>query len=474
MLRLTEPEDESNLNALENKADGGKDNKVGTILIVGRGSSAAELMRPEMLGRQPAVTRLPGPVSVIKSALPGASLVVLCARAGDEEEVAQLGHWVRAASPMARLMLVADVSCEALAVTALRAGFQEYLVWPVDRLVLCQAVAGLQRPGLDMEPIKPRVPVLPSLIGQSTCMQQLRARIERLAKVDATVLLVGETGTGKDLVARHLHESSHRQGGPFVALNCAALPDGLLESELFGHERGAFTGAHQPYKGKVRLAEGGTLFLDEIGDMPLPAQAKLLRLLENREVFAIGASAVCQVNIRLVAATNHQLEHRVADGLFRQDLYYRLNVARLLLPTLRQRREDIEALAHGFLQDLANHHHQPPCRLTVAARQALMRYSWPGNVRELRNVLESAVLMAERDVIDVGDLGYLAANQVAVQDEHATHLEERTLLLRTLNQTRWNKSEAALRLNWSRMTLYRKLAKYELSPPDDGMPGVSV
>ncbi|WP_249384132.1 sigma-54 dependent transcriptional regulator [Chitinivorax sp. B] len=443
---------------------------MGKVLVVGSGVCADALMRPDWLGGMSGVARLNLDRAGARHGLSGAEVVLFCAGRWDMPQVAELGGWMRSVSPATALMLVADVSSEALAVAALRAGFREYLAWPLSLETFMQALAGIR----SSHPASPNQKVTPStlspLLGQSEIMHCLRTRIQRLAQADATVLIVGETGTGKDLVARHLHHASQRHDGPCVALNCAALPDSLFESELFGHERGAFTGAHQAYKGKVRLAEGGTLFLDEIGDMPLVAQAKLLRLLENREVFALGASQVCRVDIRLIAATNQQLEQRVEAGLFRQDLYYRLNVARLDLPPLRDHLDDVELLARSVLQELSAHYRCRPCRLDSTALRILSGYHWPGNVRELRNVLESAMLTADGELIYGRDLGRIADNlQMTMQPQTAgTVVEERSLLLHTLNETHWNKSEAAQRLNWSRMTLYRKLAKYDLTPPEGG------
>ena len=300
--------------------------------------------------------------------------------------------------------------------------------------------------------------VEPILLGQSAAMVRLRCQLDRIARSDSTVLITGETGTGKELVARYVHLKSARRNRPFVALNCAALPESLIESELFGHARGAFTGAHQAYKGKVRLAAGGTLFLDEIGDMNLSAQARLLRFLESGEVFSVGGLHAETVPVRVIAATNQDLAQRMRQGLFRKDIYYRLNIAGIELCPLCERKSDLDELVAHFLALLEARYALRLKGITAAARRLFLRYAWPGNVRELKNVLESAVLQAEGDVIDVRHLpGYVTAEMRAPQA-----LDEREMLLHTLASTNWNKSAAAQSLHWSRMTLYRKLAKYHL------------
>ena len=298
----------------------------------------------------------------------------------------------------------------------------------------------------------------PILLGQSARMAELRRQLDRIARGDTTVLITGQTGTGKELVARYVHMQSPRRSQPFVALNCAALPESLIESELFGHARGAFTGAHEAYKGKVRLAAGGTLFLDEIGDMAVSAQARVLRFLESGEVFSVGALRSEVVPVRIVAATNHDLAERVRGGQFRKDIYYRLNIASVELCPLCERKDDIDELVAHFLARLEMQYAVRLKGISAGVRRLFMRYSWPGNVRELKNVLESAALQAESELLDVRHLpSYVMAEMHAPQA-----LSEREMLLHTLASTRWNKSAAAQSLHWSRMTLYRKLAKYQL------------
>ena len=242
------------------------------------------------------------------------------------------------------------------------------------------------------------------LIGESTAMRRVLERVERLAPSDATVLLAGESGTGKELVARALHAGSARASGPFVAVNCAALSETLLESELFGHEKGAFTGAIAQKKGRVELAHRGTLFLDEIGELALPLQAKLLRVLQEREVERVGGTRPIRVDVRVVAASHRDLAAAVAAGTFRQDLYYRLNVVTVRLPPLRERREDVPLLARWFLADVAAACKRPVGAISPAARRLLVAHSWPGNVRELRNAIEHAVVLGNGDTVLPEDL----------------------------------------------------------------------
>ena len=236
--------------------------------------------------------------------------------------------------------------------------------------------------------------LFPDIIGQSKVMRGVFNQIVKVAPKESTVLITGETGTGKELIARSIHQHSKRQDQPFVAINCAAIPEALLESELFGYEKGAFTGANTKKPGKFELADGGTLFLDEIGDMPLETQAKVLRAIEEHTIERVGAIKPTKVNVRFIAATNRNLEKMVESGLFRQDLFYRLNVFSILLPPLRHRREDIPLLTEKFLNEMGKERH-----LSSEALQLLMTNDWPGNVRELKNALESAAVLADKKIL---------------------------------------------------------------------------
>ena len=298
-------------------------------------------------------------------------------------------------------------------------------------------------------------------MGHSPALQALRDKLPRLATASCNVLITGETGTGKEGVARAVHELSPRHAGPYVSINCAALPDSLLDSELFGFERGAFTGATAAYPGKIALADGGTLFLDEIGDMPLHAQAKLLRVLETHEVFPIGAVRSRKVDFRLVAATHCALEQAVREGRFRADLYFRLNVARVQLPPLRERPEDVVVLFEHFSREFAQQTKMPPVQITAAAMALLCRHPWPGNARELRNLVEATALVYDGMPLDAEALPL--PPQAATGDD-----VESTRILEALNHCEWNRSKAADLLHWSRMTLYRKMKHLHIAAPREG------
>ena len=299
-----------------------------------------------------------------------------------------------------------------------------------------------------------------TLVGTSRPIEALRAYLPKVARSTAAVLITGETGTGKECVAQAIHAMSPRAGGNFVVVNCGALPDSLIESELFGHTRGAFTGAHTNTRGKIAHAHGGTLFLDEIGELSLYAQAKLLRVLESHEVQSVGSTRSEWVDIRVLAATNRELEHEIAGNRFRSDLFYRLNVARLILPPLRERRSDIPLLANHLIAELNRRDGAHVSGLSPALLDCLQQHDWPGNVRELRNILESAFIDPPVGMLDLEHLP--PAFQALFAQYRHSHQNERAHMISVLERHQWNKAEAAKTLQCSRMTLYRKLAKYQL------------
>ena len=298
------------------------------------------------------------------------------------------------------------------------------------------------------------------MFGASVAWRDVLTRAMRVAATEATVCLQGESGTGKEVVARFIHSESPRRRGPFVAINCAALPETLLESELFGFERGAFTGAQQAKPGQIELASGGVLFLDEVTEMTPAAQAKFLRVLQEREFVRLGGTRAVRANVRVIAATNRDLREAVADGRFRADLYYRLNVFDICIPPLRQRLEDIPALAAGFLQEF-DHTQGHRVEITSAAMAALLRHDWPGNVRELRNVLERATILCEEGTIRPGDLSLCSVPLAPVASTELDMLERRTIE-RVMGETNGNKMQASRKLGISRMQLYTRLRKYGL------------
>src|SRR5215218_351762 len=310
------------------------------------------------------------------------------------------------------VVMVTAYGSERVAVEAIKAGAYDYLSKPFEiddlRLVVKNALetVGLRR---EIKVLRQRIQLegaqRGALIGNSESMQRVRSMIEKVAETDATVLVRGESGTGKELVARELHErSSHRRKGAFVAVNCAALPSELIESELFGHEKGAFTGAAARRKGKFELADGGTLFLDEIGDMSANVQAKLLRALEERRIERLGGGDSIPVDVRIVSATHRPLEQEIEKGSFRADLFYRLQVVTVEIPALRDRREDIPVLAETFARQAAERYGLPPRTLAPSALRRLVEYNWPGNVRELRNAVERSMILAEGDEVSAKDL----------------------------------------------------------------------
>jgi transcriptional regulator with GAF, ATPase, and Fis domain len=300
------------------------------------------------------------------------------------------------------------------------------------------------------------------VIGQSPEWRQVLRKAAQVAFTETTVFLQGESGTGKEVVARFIHRASPRKIGPFVAINCAALPDQLLESELFGYERGAFTGAYQAKAGHIEMASSGVLFLDEVSEMSPTAQAKLLRVLQEREFQRLGGTRLIKANVRVIAASNRDLQRAVTEGSFREDLFYRLRVFDIYIPPLRERRSDIPLLTDAFLQ---NFNRSTGCSsegLTPDAREILLDYEWPGNVRELHNALERAAILCEGGLITGEHLSLRAPSVVASRPRpHRPDVERRTIE-QALHESAWNKAKAARRLGLTRTQLYGRLRKYGL------------
>ncbi len=302
-----------------------------------------------------------------------------------------------------------------------------------------------------------------NIIAKSPEMQRVIEVIKVVARSNATVLITGDSGTGKELVARAIHSQSHRRDKPFVAVSCAALPESLLESELFGHEKGSFTGAYAQKKGKFEFANRGTLFLDEIGEMSANIQVHLLRVLEEKAFTRVGGNEEIKVDVRIISATNKDLKKAVARGEFREDLYYRLNVVTIDLPPLRERREDIPLLAEHFLNKFALENQKEVAGFSPEAREFLLRYDWPGNVRELENAIERAVILAKNSLIEVADLPDQSWSlaRSALQGKSLKEMEKNHIL-NVLSETGGNYSQAARILGISRMTLYNKAREYGL------------
>ncbi len=376
------------------------------------------------------------------------------------EQFRELPFWIP-------LLVLASNSSEELAIAALKAGVSEYLRYPCSPMELAGAAHQcLQRNGR----CKPRGRALSApkesaeMIGESLSMQEVRACLSRAALTDSTVLITGETGTGKELAAEFVHQHSSRRDKPFITVNCAAIPDSLLESELFGYERGAFTGAQTSRDGRLKAAQGGTVFLDEIGDMSPYAQAKILRAIDSKEIQRLGGAGV-SVDVRIIAATNQELETLVQTEKFRKDLYFRLHVARVHLPPLRERKEDIPSIVSYYLRDFNCRFGRSVSRLTDSAWEYLLAYDWPGNVRELKNLLEAIFIHSSSAEISPGELPRCLRDHC--HSVHGVSDDERRRLLSALVSTNWNKSKAADQLRWSRMTLYRKMAKYQVAGSRD-------
>jgi two-component system response regulator HydG len=311
-----------------------------------------------------------------------------------------------------------------------------------------------------------------NIIGRSPAMARLLETVAQVAPSEATVLLTGESGTGKELIAGAIHFNSHRKEAPFIKINCAALTETLLESELFGHEKGAFTGADRRKEGCFVQAHGGSLFLDEVSEMPLTMQVKLLRVLQEREITRVGGEKVIPVDVRVITATNKDLLQMVKEGSFREDLYYRLNVVGLEVPPLRTREDDIPLLAQHFIETFASKNKKEIKAFTPKAMDSLLRYNWPGNVRELMNAVERGVVLAQSEYLDDTDLRIFHegsrenSRPVMLSNETPRPLEEveKETVLRTLESTGGNKSETARRLGITRKTLHKKLKKYGVMP----------
>ena len=398
---------------------------------------------------------------------------------------------VKERHPQVPIIIMTAYSDLDSAVAAFQGGAFEYLPKPFDvdhalALIRRAAVEARQAPAAVAAPGES-----PEILGQAPAMQEVFRAIGRLSQSTATVLITGESGTGKELVARALHRHSPRAAGPFVAINTAAIPKDLLESELFGHERGAFTGAQSARRGRFEQAEGGTLFLDEIGDMPPDLQVRLLRVLADGEYYRVGGHAPLRASVRIIAATHQNLEERVRQGLFREDLLHRLNVVRLRLPPLRERPEDVGPLARHFLQKSGRDLAVEPKTLSEDAQKALMLFAFPGNVRQLENVCHWLTVMAPGQRIEVADLppevrqSPVASPDLAESDwrsaldrelsqalargernvgDRLEHEFEKTLIRRALAHTGGHRMEAAAWLGWGRNTLTRKIQELGMEP----------
>jgi two-component system nitrogen regulation response regulator NtrX len=387
---------------------------------------------------------------------------------------------LRAHDPDVVVVMISGHGSVETAVEALKRGAFDFLEKPPDREVVLKRISNaLAERELERENAALRQAQEAkrggSIVGQSRPLLEVLDKVARIAPTRAYVLITGENGTGKELVAREIHRLSERVKGPFVEVNCAAIPHELIESELFGHEKGAFTGAHARRIGKFELADGGTLFLDEVGDMSLAAQAKVLRALQDGVIQRVGGTAPIEVDVRVLAATNKELEREIEAGNFREDLYYRLNVVPVHVPSLARRREDIPLLVEQFARAYCEENRMPLKRFDAAAVEALTERPWPGNIRELKNTVERLVILAPGETISAADVESLSGPRVGVGGGTADLIErhssftdyrdaaEKAFLLRKLDEHDWNVSETARQLGMQRSHLYKKLEKHGLS-----------
>jgi DNA-binding NtrC family response regulator len=387
-----------------------------------------------------------------------------------DPEALRVAERIRRIDHSCPLLVVASAISAETAICAMRAGISDFMERDAAQDKIAARLLSFTQRHFEVRRSCPESSALiggQQLAGGSAKMRQIRTLIEKIAAADVSVLITGETGTGKELVAQLIHRNSRSWERPFVALNCAAMPDALLESELFGYERGAFTGAIGAREGKLQYASGGTLFLDEIGNMSLVAQAKILRALESRVVQKLGSNQDIPVRVRLIAATNQDLEALTKEKKFRDDLYFRLNVVRMELPPLRERLDDIPELAERILEELSQRHAGRTVRIEGDVLRRLQAYHWPGNVREMRNLLESMMVLSESRSLELSAL-----------PEHIRQMlfssgpgygEERSRILSALNSADWNRNKAAEILSCSRMMLYRKMVKFSI-PASAGLP----
>ncbi|MCX5851151.1 MAG: sigma-54 dependent transcriptional regulator [Deltaproteobacteria bacterium] len=380
---------------------------------------------------------------------------------------------IKTINPSIPIIIMTAYSSVETAVEALKNGAYDYLMKPLDfdelKISLERAMEHrrLREENLQLREQLGSQFDRRNIIGRSTAMEKLMETVLLVAASDVTVLITGESGTGKELIAGAIHYNSPRRDGPFVKINCAAITETLLESELFGHEKGSFTGADRKKEGKFRQADGGTLFLDEVSEMSLAMQVKLLRVVQEREVTRVGGDEVLAVDVRVITATNKNLEKEAADGRFRQDLYYRINVVSIEVPPLVERKEDIPLLAQHFLSVFSEKNQKKIKGFSPQAMDLMLKYDWPGNIRELMNVVERAVVLSRAEFLDDGDLSIheRGGNLPVREAGESLSLEEveKNTIVKTLERAGGNKSEAARLLGITRKTLRDKLKKYSIA-----------
>jgi two-component system response regulator PilR (NtrC family) len=416
-----------------------------------------------------AITKQPYAVAILDIQMPGADGIKVL------REIMRI-------RPETRVIMITAYGTVEMAVEAIKLGACDYVMKPVmfdDILAKIQLHLKYLNLCEENERLKRELDGkfdIGKIIGHSPPMERVFEMIRKVAPTKSNVLITGESGTGKELVARAIHSLSSKNGRRFIAINCSAIPETLLESELFGHKKGSFTSAIQDKKGLFECAHAGTLFLDEIGHMPMSCQVKLLRAVEHRQITPIGSTETIDIDLRLIAATNRNLPEEIKAGRFREDLYYRMNVVGIHLPSLRERKEDIPLLVEHFVKKYNNEMGKQCIGVSDEVMRLLMSYEWKGNIREMQNVIERAVIFAENDVIKVSDIGLIGYNAVALSEENenlqaAVKAYEKEYICRVLDKHDWNKTEAAKALRVGLSSLYRKIDELEI---DAGKPGRKV
>jgi DNA-binding NtrC family response regulator len=378
---------------------------------------------------------------------------------------------VKEDDPDVAVVMITAYGSISTAIEAMKKGAYDYLLKPFDPDalgVLIEKIIEHQAQAREniflKEQYKDRTR-FESMIGQSRPMQEIFDLIEDVAPMESTVLIFGETGTGKGLAAKAIHTKSSRCDGPFVVVNCGAIPSHIMESELFGHQKGAFTDAKETRKGRLEMAHGGTLFLDEIGEISMRMQIDLLQVLEDRVFYRVGGTQPLEAYFRVIAATNRNIEDAIKNGIFRQDLYYRLNVISFKMPTLRERKEDIPLLAEHFLHRFSQETNKPTEKISRNAMDEMMLYEWPGNVRELENAIERAVVVGKGHTIMPDDLPIFCREHVSPPKNNSLREVEKAHIFEILNENRWNIAKSSKMLGIDRSTLYSKIKRYKLSKP---------
>ena len=386
----------------------------------------------------------------------------------------ELQQRIKEIDPAATIIFITAHATVDTAVKALKEGAFDYVTKPVDPDYLSHLVTNaLKQRSLVNENLKLKEQIsefckADEIVGDSAQIQKVYELIQTVAKTDTTVMIRGESGTGKELIARAIHSNSSRRYFPIVAVNCGAMAEGILESELFGHERGAFTGAQYRRKGKLELADGGSLFLDEVGNIDTKTQMDLLRVIETKQFARVGGNDIIRVDFRVICATNKDLEKAVTDGTFREDLYYRLNVFSVFIPPLRERKGDIPLLANYFARKYARAMGKQITSISPEAMDTIVRYNWPGNVRELENAIERAMVVGKPPEIRAEDLPYQLTERNHVLPAGSMASVEKAHIISVLEQNRWNISRSAEILQIDRVTLYNKIEKYGLKKPSAG------